>query len=319
MSKKYQVLKLEDLSNWSKFESNSPQSNIFSSIESLKTYRNNLHLFEIRKGDEIKCLVYLYSEDGKNILSDPLIYSGILFGPQKDQKNCRYLSEKFNLTEIIIDKILINYLSIDINLHYNLEDIRPFQWLNYKDNNKPSFEINNRFTSIINIKNKSKEDVFKYFDDVKQRDIKKCENQDSLEFNHIKDFEILKKLYIKTIGKSSVKVSKEYLNKQFLFLENIYNSGKGFQTNILKKEKIIYSSFFSHHNNTACYLYGAGDYSIKERLSGTYCVWKSLEKCIEKKIHTVDMEGVNSPKRGSFKTTFGGDLKNYYNLKIKLN
>ena len=55
---------------------------------------------------------------------------------------------------------------------------------------------------------------------------------------------------------------------------------------------------------------------IKNRLAGTYCAWKSNERCINENMNTIDLEGVNSPNRGSFKITFGGYLKNYYNIKV---
>ena len=73
-------------------------------------------------------------------------------------------------------------------------------------------------------------------------------------------------------------------------------------------------AIFSLHNNTACYLYGAGDVDVSERLGGTYSLWKAIEKCYEKKIECVDLEGVNSPQRGSFKISFGGNLANYYKV-----
>lgn len=316
MNKKYLISRPKNLENWEKFEVNSPQSSIFSSIDSIKSFKKETDLFEVRKGDEIKSLVYLYSEDKKNILSEPHIYSGILFGPKNNQKNCRYIAEKFNLTEIIIEKILLKYSKVEINLHYNFDDIRPFQWLNYHNPDKPKFEINNRFTSIINVKNKTREEIFENLDDVKQRDIKKCENNKDIKFNYEQDLKILKKLYLQTMEKSKVHISKKKFDKQLLFLEKIHKSKKAFQTNVLLKNKVVYSNFFSLHNNTACYLYGAGDYKIKNRLAGTYCAWKSIERCIGENIDTIDLEGVNSPNRGSFKITFGGYLKNYYNIKV---
>lgn len=318
MSKNYIISKLTNLKNWEKFETNSPQSNIFSSKETLENFKDDVDLYEIRKGDEIKSLIYLYSEDKKKILSEPLIYSGILFGPKKNQKNCRYISEKFNLIEIIIEKILLKYSFLEFNLHYNIDDIRPFQWLNYHNSEKPKFQINNRFTSVINTKHKTIDEIFEKFDDVKQRDIKKSEKNENISFNYERNLKILKELYLQTIEKSNSTISKKFLDQQINFLDTIYDQKKGFQTNILLNDKIVYCNFFSIHNNVACYLYGAGDYKIKDRLVGTYCVWKSIEKCLEKNVYSIDLEGVNSPNRGSFKITFGGDLKNYYNLKIDL-
>ena len=153
MEEKYKISKVDDYDLWEKFENESPQSSIYSSVESIKLFKKNLNLYSISKGAQIKSLVYLYV-DKKIILSEPLIYSGLLFQPQRQQKNCRYIAEKFRLTEIFIDHILKEYKNLEINLHYNIKDVRAFQWFNYHELNKPKFKTEIRYTSLINLKNK---------------------------------------------------------------------------------------------------------------------------------------------------------------------
>ena len=318
MTKKYYIKKLKNLDNWKKFEQNSPQSNIFSSKEFLEDFKKNIDLYSISKGSELKCLVYFFRKDNE-ILSDPVIYSGILFGPQKNQKNCRYIAEKFNLKKIIIEEILGNYSKVDFNLHYNVEDIRPFLWFNYNLPNKPKFIVDVRYTALINLKNKTKTEIFNDFDDVKQRDIKKCTENLDITFDFETDLYRLKKFYIDTMNKNNGEFSKKNLDKMIKFMEKISLAGLGFQTNVYFKSNPIYSIFFSTCNNVACYLYGAGDVNNQDRISGTFCLWRSIENCLKKKIQHIDLEGVNSPNRGSFKITFGSFLKTYYNLKLENN
>ena len=296
------------------FEKDSPQSSIFSSIELLENFKKNLDLYSINKGSELKSLVYLLKEK-KNIISDPLIYSGMLFSPQKKQKNCRYLAEKFKLTEVFIEEILKKYSNIDLNLHYNFEDIRPFLWFNYNLSNKPKYIVDVRYTALIEIENKTINEIFENFDDVKQRDIKKCDKNVDISFDNKTNIELLKKFYEKTMKKNKGEFSKNNLIKMVNFMKQADNNDKGFQTNVYFKNKPVYSIFFSLHQKTACFLY-AGETNHKDRLSGTYCLWKAIEYC-QKKINSIDLEGINSPLRGSFKITFGGSLKNYYNLRIK--
>ena len=45
----------------------------------------------------------------------------------------------------------------------------------------------------------------------------------------------------------------------------------------------------------------------------------SLLKLKENKINFLDLEGINSPKRGFWKLGFGGDMKPYYRIKFKIN
>jgi len=315
MKKKYSIAKLHNLDLWKNFENASPQSSIFSSVEFLENFIDDLDLYSVSKGSEIKSLVYFFKKK-KNILSEPLIYSGILFGPQQKQKNCRYLAEKFNLIDVIIEEILNKYTKIDFNLHYNVEDIRPFLWFNYNLPNKPKFSIDVRYTALIKLKSKSKEEIFESFDDVKQRDIKKCDKNKEISVDFKSNINLLKKFYEETMQQNNGKFSRVNLDKMIKFMHQASLNEKGFQTNVYFKSEPIYSIFFSIHNGVACYLYGAGDINFKDRLSGTYCLWRAIENCFKKKINYVDLEGINSPKRGSFKITFGSFLKNYYNLKI---
>ena len=57
----------------------------FLALSFSKIFKKNLDLYSINKGSELKSLVYLLKEK-KNIISDPLIYSGMLFSPQKKNK-----------------------------------------------------------------------------------------------------------------------------------------------------------------------------------------------------------------------------------------
>ena len=61
---------------------------------------------------------------------------------------------------------------------------------------------------------------------------------------------------------------------------------------------------------------GLWDPDIRDRIGGTYSLWKAIERCHSEKINLIDLEGVNSPQRGSFKLNFGGVIKNYFKIKI---
>ena len=313
MQNKYS--KLNDLDNWDNFELSSPQSSIFSRKQAILTYKKNLDLYSITKGQEIKSIIYLFKEN-KKIVGTPLIYSGILFQPQNKQKNCRYLAEKFKLNEIFINEILSSYKNINFNLHFNVEDIRPFLWFNYNETNKPKFEIEVRYTSLLSLLDKSLDNIFRNLDDVKQRDIKKIKKNQKYKINHNFDLELLKNLYFKTMRRNNKGFVDKNFDKMVLFLEKIHQSGNAFQTNLTFENKTIYSNLFTYHNNTACYLFGAGDPDIRDRIGGTYSLWKAIERCHSEKINLIDLEGVNSPQRGSFKLNFGGVIKNYFKIKI---
>ena len=64
------------------------------------------------------------------------------------------------------------------------------------------------------------------------------------------------------------------------------------------------------------YLYGTPS-GLQSSYDGTFLLWEVFKKLnLENNINEIDLEGVNSPLRGSFKLSFGGNLKNYYQLYI---
>ena len=55
-----------------------------------------------------------------------------------------------------------------------------------------------------------------------------------------------------------------------------------------KEKKTIFKEFYEDFFKYAT-IYGAGDYKIKNRLAGTYCVWKSIERCINENMELGSM------------------------------
>jgi len=54
---------------------------------------------------------------------------------------------------------------------------------------------------------------------------------------------------------------------------------------------------------------------VHDRYSGTIVLWDALKALEKSGVSEVDFEGVNSPARGWFKLSFGGDLRPYYEVK----
>ena len=63
------------------------------------------------------------------------------------------------------------------------------------------------------------------------------------------------------------------------FMKQADNNDKGFQTNVYFKNKPVYSIFFLYIKDCLFSLLCAGETNHKDRLSGTYCLWKAIEYC----------------------------------------
>ena len=66
----------------------------------------------------------------------------------------------------------------------------------------------------------------------------------------------------------------------------------------------------------AYYLFGANDPALRDSSSGTAVLWDAFYPLAADGVAQVDLEGVNSPKRGWFKLSFGGELLPYYQASL---
>jgi hypothetical protein len=111
-------------------------------------------------------------------------------------------------------------------------------------------------------------------------------------------------------------VSQEKLNRMAFLVRALVDREKAFLT-IAKEQtgQILYIVINGMDSKRGYYLFGAGNADVNVRYKGTIAFWESF-KFLAKDygIGEVDLEGVNSPKRGRFKLSFGGDLESYYEV-----
>lgn len=317
---KYNIKKIsnkEEINSiYSNFIKFSPQKNFFCSKEILEFFFNDLDLYTVSKNDQIKSFIYLIKDKNNFIISEPFIYSGIINHPKLNMKNARYNNEVFKLNELIVNEIFSNYENININLPINFLDTRPFLWFNYGEESKKKFQVNPCYTSIINIKLKEQSDVFNEIDDVKKRDIKKVLNDKDYKVSNKINLNLIKTFYEDTMKKNKGSFNNYAFNKIFDFLGNQVNENKVIQSTTYYLDKPIYSVLFLNDDVSSCYLYGSGDVEIKNRYAGSLALWKAIEQSIDKQLHFVDLEGINSPHRGEYKLNFGGNVESYFNICI---
>ena len=69
-------------------------------------------------------------------------------------------------------------------------------------------------------------------------------------------------------------------------------------------------------NDNSIYIHGGRISNDSDDLSFTFNLINSFNNVKNLGVKKFDLEGINSPKRGSFKTGFGGDIYPYYNIKF---
>jgi len=329
MSSKFTIEEVETIEDWQKFAQTSLQYTMFVSSVYLKTFGGKYKTFFVKKGIETKAgFCILLSDDEKDIvLNELVIYSGILFQNDKFKKEVKARSERFEITETIIDYITKAYENIEIALTPQVDDMRPFIWHNYGSTKiDKKFNLDLRYTSYIdiselkNIENEEDTTIFKSLETLRQRNIRKARKEDSVTVEEL-TVSLFLKFYVDLMHKQNETVSKEKLDNMLNIIENTVNNNQAVMLATKNnKEEIIYLAVFSFDKHRAYYLFGAGNPESKEVYKGTICFWDGFIKLAnDYNIKEVDMEGVNSPSRGWFKLSFGGGLRSYYEVKLEQN
>jgi lipid II:glycine glycyltransferase (peptidoglycan interpeptide bridge formation enzyme) len=76
-------------------------------------------------------------------------------------------------------------------------------------------------------------------------------------------------------------------------------------------------AYFCTDTKRAYYVFGANDPDLRDEHTGTAVLWDAFKSLAMTGVSEVDMEGINSPKRGWFKLSFGGEIVPYYNATFK--
>jgi len=319
---KYIFEEVNNIEEWGSFIQTSKEYTIFSNPLYIQNFGGKYKLYFIKKGNQVKAGVYVILEDDNNLKVDDLvIYFGILFEYNQFQKTTKSLLERFEITEFIIEYLDKMYNKIDIVLSPEIIDIRPFLWYNYHSNNLyDKFKVDIKYTSYIDIsslkefKNEENTILFRNLETLRQRNIREARKKEAYTIIENKSDLFIKYYKELMINQNSIPTEEKLKNMKNIIDILIKNNMAKMYISKNKDGVIQYITIFAWDRYRAYYLFGAPNPDAKERYKGTISFWDAFIDLAKQGIKIVDMEGVNSPKRGWFKLSFGGELKTYYRV-----
>ncbi len=276
-------------------------------------------------GNKIKAGVSLILSDDEKAaeIDDLVIYNGIMFIEDKRQKHVSAVFERFEITEFVISELAKKFERIEMSLSPHFEDTRPFLWHNYhSDNRNDKFTFVLKYTSYLDISDLSTEnadeldtEIFKNLERLRQRRIKESRISNACTINDF-DPDLFLTFYQDLLNSQDIPVTENKILRMRNLIAFLLNSKKAASFSVLNEKKIvIYKTLFCFDSKRAYSLFGAGDLDQGERYKGTIAYWDAFKFLArERNIKEVDMEGINSPKRGWFKLSFGGILLPYFHV-----
>ena len=307
---------------WDDFALQSPDSTIFSCADYLKNTGLRLGCYYCLKGEEIRAACFLVeSPDGRHaIMDDLVVYSGVMMAmPHANQLPVNTLSERFDVLTFLAAELSERYLTVAFQLGPTITDMRPFLWHNYglPEN---QFDVSVRYTSIIKIPGKSDvgtEPLEALYEaaSVSRRQQIRYTARDGIVCKVGGDASDFCRMYDLTMSRQSKGVSVDYLDRLGFLISSLVNLDRAFVIDAYSTngEKAS-SAVFGVWKGQACYLFGASDPAFRSTPCGTAVVWEGIRECVRRSVWWIDLEGVNSPKRGWFKLSFGGELIPYFNV-----
>ena len=320
----YRLSEVEDDKEWDDFVDASPQGTLFNTTTFLNALDRKATLLGCYKGDELKGGISVF-EDNSDCISRPdlVIYNSFMLKKDDNQQaKGNQFAERFRIISSLVQNLTSRYKSIEFQTHSSFEDLRPLLWHNY-GTDKAKFLCNPRFTSVLsfsesdkNAKDFLQSDLYAASGKSRRQEIRYALKK-GVTIEKKVDLELLSKLYIDTFARQSLDVDGNELNNILNVCKCLHS--KGLLSMYIAKnsqQEIGSIAVFGVDVKRAYYLYGANSHITREDNTGSLILFNAFFDLIKKGVQEVDLEGVNSPSRGHFKMSFGGQLKTYYSVTL---
>lgn len=319
---KFELCEAQIGERWDEYVERSPQGTIFSQSDYLTCSLAPFRIFTVLKGKEQKGAVVLnFNESGQSALADYVIHNGLLFNkPDPGVRRSSLISEEFEIAEFVISQLVALNRGVVMRLSPEVKDIRPFLWYNYHSHDpETKFRTYVYYTSYVDISAildgpDADTETFKNLGHSRRQEIRYALKADCRAYE-CTNIDTFLDLYATTMWPDHPPSGHEGNRLQSIrltittFTEK--NRGRLFLIDN-KHGDTVGGAFFVYDSKRAYYLYGANHPQRQERYTGSKIVWDAFKRLRQLGIREVDMEGVNSPGRGWFKVSFGGDLRSYY-------
>lgn len=295
------MLKSLTESDWIKF--------IYKS-ENITIYHHPIFLNQFDKNLNYKC----FYKGNENIIGIPLLedcdnyplnlqgYNGFLFLNRDTTKKQKIISSNFKGQTEFAEYFYQNYDNLILLCDYTFNDARPFLWYNYPES---SFYSEDFYTSKLNLIKFN----INSLSESRRQDIKKSTDM-GLKIKDSDNFLEAARFFSLTVNKNTDN-EKTYFNIMKALSKQSF--GKLISCSI--KDKIISYSFFGFIKEKVFYMFSGENKNIDGISYHSYLIFYALNKFKESYLE-FDFVGVNSPSRGSFKLSFGGDLNRCLKLKM---
>lgn len=304
---------------WDAFVKASPQGTIFCESQFLVSLTMPFKCYGVLKGSEmVGGCVILESETGDAIDAPYHFtpYQGLLFKSYEGVKSYKKSEEEFEISNSLISFLMNKYKFFSLAHSPEVKDMRPFLWMNYGEDDKPKFKIDIAYTPILKLSGSSKEIILSQMKQSRRQEYNK--DEPDLVIKESSDIDALNKLHHQTFLRQGIQRSEEQEKLLVSISEMSITSGYGRLLLGYKDSVPISAVMFLFDNKRAYYLFGATDPQYRSSTASTKLILEQVfYSSFTRKLPEIDFVGCNSPERGYYKLSFGGDLTPYFETRVR--
>ena len=311
--------------SWDKFVESSPQGTVFASSAFLNATGKRLGLWKVKKNNEwVGAVVSGETDDGKSSCLIPYaIYGGVMRRtPSSKQPLPQVKTEEFRLTAATINHFTETYDDVVLGLSPEVHDMRPFLWYNYgEEGSKFSLEL--RYTSYVNLDNAGSSieinanNIYANSSKSRRQEIR-YGLKSGVTTKVIDNINEFMNFYEMTFARQGISLDRNDHDMVLRICTGLQGQNLMEMYGAYTGAGELASIFvFAKDGKRAYYLYGASHPDFRGSYCGTVGLYQSMNLLADNGCAEVDLEGINSPKRGYFKLSFGGTLTPYYRVALQ--
>jgi hypothetical protein len=215
----------------------------------------------------------------------------------------------------LADALSLRYPYHSLCVHPSLNDLRGFQWCNFHAAERGSYELSLSYTGVIRLDQFSSfEGFLSSIRTARRQDARKAEKI-GLQILPSHDVAEFIRLYTLTFTRQGIATDAAHLGLVQRIVESVLKTGLG-QLLVARNSAGHATSAIVTANDPSCayYLFGATDPVFRADGANSALLLHAIKDALLSGKKFFDMVGVNSPKRGDFKTSFNAEPTPFFVL-----
>jgi hypothetical protein len=322
-----ELYRLEDAAfgeEWDRFVATSAEGSLFALSGYLRHVAAKPVLQWCYRRNERRAALLLIEDPAGGVgLHDFVVYSGLLFGPPTNKQNrAQRISEQHEIAEFVAAQLAARYPRVEFALSPATVDVRAFLWHNYGKPG-PHYHASVRYTSTVDLKGfagaaaPDTVPLFAEFSSARRQEIRYA-IRDGVRTTGEFDAAAFVRFYAATMRRQDIEVPAPTLAAMTRLIEGSHGEGLGrMYVSRTAAGDVGSMAYIGLDARRAYYVFGANDPALRDSHTGSAVLWDAFRMLADEGVAELDLEGVNSPRRGWFKLSFGGTLLPYYEVRLE--